>query len=151
MQWLFKTVGLALVFCVCVLTGYLKSLALKGDCDRLFSLTRSTEQLADYIRADGGEIIPLVCRCYDSQLVKAVNGKIAVSREFMSKDAAKLLEELFCGIGMRERVAEYERTRLYASLLEKQYFKASQRCAELCRLYNTLGLLCGAFLCIFFL
>ena len=62
-----------------------------------------------------------------------------------------LLTEFFSRFGYGDKNSEYERTKLFTSLLKKQSEEANLKANSLCKLYNTIGLLVGVFLCIFFL
>lgn len=151
MQLLFKFAGIALIFFASAFAGYFKARSLKEDCERLSALVGSTEKLAEYIRSHGGEIAALTKLCFDSRLVQFNDGAVILSREHLKGEPLKLLQRLFSEIGIMDAETEYKRVKMYASLLEKEYLQSAKKCAELCRLYNTLGILCGAFLCIFFL
>ncbi len=151
MLLLFKTVGLFLIFSVCVLCGIAKSESLKLKRKHIYLVTRSVENLAEHIRLGRGEVFILVKECFNTDYVAVLRGEIAVNDAFLEKETVEILEEFFRDFGMQDTTAEYERTLMYAKILNKQYDESDLKCRELCRLYNTLGLLCGVFLVIFLL
>ncbi len=151
MPQLFKFAGLFILFITCALAGIFKSFSLKKRAASLCSLVNSLKELSSRIGADAGELASLVEICFDSSLVRIEDGQPSPCRAALQKEELSLLQEFFAGAGMRDAVSEQERTRLFAALLEKRLADAEKKCSELCRLYNTLGFLCGVFLFIFFL
>ena len=61
------------------------------------------------------------------------------------------LTVLFCACSAYGVLKSYSLKKRKKALTEKQCAEAEKNCAELCRLYTAFGVLCGAFLCIFFL
>ncbi len=151
MTILVKLSGIFLIFITCTLAGFLKSASLKKRTEQLRLAAASVAELASRIRSDSGEIEGLIQRTFGSTIVSCERGKISVNKTVLGEGGTAILEELFCDMGMRDSLAEYERTLLYAELMQKQYKESSRACGELCRLYNSLGVLCGIFLCIFFM
>ena len=150
MPMLFKFLGLALIFLTCVSAGYIKSLSLRKKSENLRIAANSVAELAGRIKI-GGEICELISVSFESSLVKCCDGKITVNRQAFFKEEADLLEEFFGDIGMRDSLAEQERTAAFADILTKRHSESLPSSAELCRLYNSIGVLGGIFLCIFFL
>ena len=146
---LLKIAGLIIVFCASCLFGFYKSIGLKGSADRIYSLIRSFETLAEYIRLGNFEILPLIEKCFPENLVWVSNNKVYVNREILDVETVKRVEEFFAGVGMNDKKAEYERTLFYKTALQKEYDFAFQKYREQGRLYNTLGILCGLFLILF--
>lgn len=107
--------------------------------------------LRERIRMGAGEIERLVNVSFEDGAVFVADGKTQIDGRYLEKEDAALLEEFFRDLGMSDSEAEYERTGLYMSLIEKRCGAAEKRCGELCRLYSTLGILCGIFICIFLL
>lgn len=148
---LFKAIGLALIFAVCSLGGFFKSSLLMKRADKLSKLSRALSQLSEYIRADGGELERLIGLCFEKSLLHTENGRPVLNKSFLENEDIALLEEFFESFGTKDIQGEYERTGLYASLIEKQKQEAAEKCSQLCRLYNALGVLGGIFICIFLL
>ena len=150
MPILFKFSGLVLIFLTCVSAGYIKSLSLRKKSENLRIAANSAAELASRIKI-GGEIFELISLSFDNSLVKCSDGKITVNRQAFFKEEAALLEEFFSDIGMRDSIAEQERTAAFAEILGKRHGDSLHSSSELCRLYNSIGVLGGIFLCIFFL
>ncbi|MBR7132947.1 MAG: stage III sporulation protein AB [Clostridia bacterium] len=148
---LFKFTGLLLVFCACTCAGLYKSYLLKKRAEKLSRLYKGLNSLSERIRCKGGEIGELLPSCFENELISVKNGVPFFRDDFLASDDIALLEEFFSAFGMGSTTEEYERTKLFASLLEKQCQNAEKNCSELCRLYGTTGVLCGIFICIFFL
>ena len=146
---LFKLLGLGVIFCVCACAGIYKANLLKRRCQRLSEIFKGINTLAEGIRCNGGELQELLPLCFGKETIIIQNGYPEISSEFLLPEDISLINEFFSGFGRQNTPEEYERTRLFASLLEKQCRKAEKSCNELSRLYGTLGILCGAFICIF--
>lgn len=146
---LFKIAGLVILFSTSCCCGLAVSLKLKKRAAKLSELARALNGLAEYIRSDRSEIDRLVGICFKPQTVKAENGKFIIEKSFLDKEDISLLEEFFGAVGQKDSEGEYERTRLYTALTEKQCRSAEEKCNRLCRLYSGLGLLCGIFICVF--
>lgn len=148
-MWWLKGLGLILVFAACTMLGFMKSRSLMLKTRHIYSLIRSVERLAECIRLNKGEILPLINECFDEGIVRTEKGEISVRRDILEKAEADLLEELFGSLGMQDTKAEYERTLFFAEMLKKRHSEAETLYREQSRLYNTIGPLCGLFLVIF--
>ena len=137
------------MFCVSCLFGFYKSIGLKKRADRIYSLIRSFENIAEYIRLGNFEILPLIQKCFSEELVCSENEKVIVNREILDTETAKITEEFLENVGMNDKKAEYERAMFYKEILQKEYDIAFQNYRQQGRLYNTLGVLCGLFLILF--
>jgi len=148
---LFKFSGLLIIFSVCNFSGMYKSLLLRKRAEKLSYITRAVDDMAERIRSQACEVKKLISTCFENSTVYITNGKIEFNSNFLEKSDIDLLEEFFADFGMRDVNGEYERARFYKKLLQKQYEQAENKCGTLCRLYNSLGVLSGIFLCIFLL
>lgn len=148
---LFKFSGLIIIFISCAAFGFFKSYCLKKRADKLASISRSVLELAARIRAEKTEIGKAIPLCFEKETVAIRKGKPFLNRTYLENQDICLLEEFFGSIGKRDIDSEYERTQLFASLIEKESLSAAQKAKNLCRLYNSLGVLFGIFVCIFFL
>lgn len=146
---LFKISGLIFVFGACALSGLLKAENLKRRSQRLEEILKSLSRLGELVRIGGYEITELINLCFDSKVIKNRDGNFFISEEYLLKEDTALLKDFFGGFGTADKEGEYERTRLYYSLLKQQYTAALRSYSELGRLYCTLGLLGGLILCIF--
>lgn len=151
MAWLFKISGVITVFTVCSMAGFLKSFGLKKRHKKLLAIYRSMSDLRERIRMGGGEIERLVYLCFEEDTASISEGKAIINTMYLEKADVEILEEFFRDLGMSDSDSEYERTGLYMSIILKISDEAEKKCGELCRLYSSLGILCGLFICIFFL
>ena len=151
MEWLFKLIGLAAVFSACALGGFLKSSELKKRHKKLCGIYRSMSDLRERIRMGTGEIERLISLSFSEDAVSLSEGKAVINTMYLELSDAAVLEEFFRDLGMSDAESECERIGLYMSLTEKKCGEAEKKCGELCRLYSYLGILCGIFICIFFL
>lgn len=151
MALLFKASGLATVFLVCVALGYKKSHNIRKRAEILVLIHRSITLFAEYILAENKEIAKLLPTCFGEDFVSVENNNISFKKDYLEKADIDLLSEFFKGLGFNGKNSEYERTRLFASLIKNQSQEANIKAESLCKLYNTLGLLIGTFLCVFFL
>ena len=147
-----KLLGLCLVFSVCAAAGFLKSSALRQRCERLKLFLKSLSALSGYIAAGAGEIESILPKCFEKERVFInENNAIEFDPSFLKKEDAALIREYFENFGLKDSRSEYERTKLYMDLIAENCKEAEKECEKLCRLYNTLGIFCGLFICIFFL
>lgn len=145
-----KLLGLLLILTASSLAGIYKSLKLRERTAKLNRIYRSLTELRERVRLSSGEIGVLLNICFGNDCILK-DGCFTVNENELSDDDIKLLNEFLSEIGMSDASAECDRIELYAALVLKSCNEAEQKCRELCRLYNTLGILCGIFICIFFL
>lgn len=150
MGWLFKLCGLLMIFSAAALSGFIKSMQLKQRHKKLHRINRALSDLKERIRLNSGEIGRLVSLCFGS-LATEKNGSFTVNESALEKDDITIINEFFRDLGMSDTAAECERTELYILLISKKCTEAEKKCRELCRLYNSIGILGGIFICIFFL
>lgn len=146
---MFKIIGLVTVFFVCCLIGFYKSLELRGDAEIIGSLVVSCNALADRLRSERREIAELVKSCFKEEYVEYSQGRFYASKKTVGEAEAKILDEMFSGIGMMDCESEDRRIKAYAKRLEENYRRSLQKNAELGRLYKTLGVSSGLFLVLF--
>ncbi len=151
MAWLFKSLGLITVFLACTLAGFLKSFVLKKRHKKLLGVYRSMSDLRERVRMGTGEIDKLVYLSFSADTVSLSGGKAVINTMYLEPEDTAVLEDFFKDLGMSDAESECERIGLYMALTEKKCGEAERKCDELCRLYGTLGVLCGIFICIFFL
>lgn len=151
MTGLFKTIGLLLVFFMSYGFGALKSLELKKREESLRGIVASLNELSSRIMMSDSKISELISLCFCENTVGTDNKTGAVKIKGLKNGDKRLLEEFFCDLGMRDSKTEQERISLYSELFKGRLSEAISESASLCKLYNALGVLCGIFLCIFFL
>ena len=151
MVLLFKILGLFIIFSVCVALGFRKSYSVSKRAKLLSSTHSSLTLLAEYIRSGRGEISKLLPLAFGEDFVSVKRNEMTFKKDFFESADIDLLTQLFTGLGFSDKNSEYERTKLFASLIEKQSKEAKLKAESLCKLYSTTGLLMGVFLIIFFL
>lgn len=149
MEWLFKAVGLCLVFSASASAGFLKAYKLTVRVKRLDFFYRGISDIRERIRVGTGETERLLNICFGNAVT--FGGSVGINAAGLEKEDAEIITEFFENIGMSNSEAEYERAGVYMELVRNQREKAEKRRAELSRLYRSLGISVGAFLCIFFL
>lgn len=148
---LLKILGLLTVFSISSILGFMKSSALSKRSQKLYGFSKGMSTLAERIRMGSGEINELLKISFDSeQIGLGING-ISVNEDYLKTDDVSLIKEFFEELGMNNIDSEYERTASYKTLIEIQRKSAEDDCNNLCRLYKTLGVLIGVFICIFLL
>ena len=151
MSLLFKLSGLFILFLVCTALGFQKSVNIKKRSHRLNSFYRSLILLAERIKSGAGEIGEILPLCFNDTLVYIEKGEILFDKSYLETADIDLIDEYFSNLGFSDKDSEYERTRLFISLIKKQLDQAEEMAQSLCKLYNTLGVLIGVFICIFLL
>ncbi len=151
MVLLFKVTGLIIVFSVCAVSGYMKSYGIRKRAQVLTSVYRSMTLLSEYIKAGNGEISTILPQSFGEEFLDIKNSRVDFKKNHLENADIDLLTEFFTGFGFNDKNSEYERTKLFTALIKKQCDEASQNAQNLCKLYNTVGVLTGAFVCLFFL
>lgn len=151
MEWLFKLLGLIMILCASSLAGFAKSMRLRQRYKTLCEIYRSMSDLKERIRVSSGEIGRLVGLSFQNDIASFNGGSFKINAVGLEKGDISLLDDFFNDLGMSDAESECERTGLYMNLVRKKCDEAEKKCAELCKLYDTLGILCGIFICIFFL
>lgn len=139
-----------MIFSAAALSGFMKSVQLKQRYKKLDRIYRALGDLKERIRLNSGEISRIVSESFGS-LAESKNVGFTINESGLNKEDIALINEFFHNIGMSDTAAECERTELYILLISKKRSEAEQNCKELCRLYNSIGILGGIFICIFFL
>ena len=148
---MFKIIGLLILFISSSMLGFLKSYNLKMRAEKLKGLCLSFEMLASRIKAEKTELERAVLLSFSEDTVYIKESKAVINPALLEKEDISLVEEFFESFGRRDINSEYERVLLFASLLQKQRKDAEEKKEKLSKLYNSLGVLFGIFICIFFL
>lgn len=150
-MWLLKIFGMFMIFLACSIGGILKARLIAVRTEVLRKTARSLSDLAERIRLSGGEIAELLNLCFkDIKIAETEGGFIALDCDLNEEDSA-LLNEFLKGLGMSDSQSEYNRAIGYSSLFENKFKEAQKDSKSLCKLYKSLGVLSGIFICIFFL
>ena len=148
---MFKITGLFILFISSCFLGFLKSYNLKMRAEKLKALCLSFEMLASRIKAEKTELERAVAVSFPKETVYIKENRAVINPDLLEKEDIALIEEFFDSFGRRDINSEYNRVQLFASLLQKQRKEAEEKKEKLSKLYNSLGVLFGIFICIFFL
>ncbi len=142
MIWLFKLSGFALILLTTYIAGYLKSNSLDLRRKKLIAIKSAINNLKQRIRLSNTEIDKLISVSFE--------GITDIYSALETRDI-EIIKDFFDDIGMSDSKAEYERCELYISLLNTQITEAEKNYTDLSKLYKSIGLFSGIFICIFFL
>ena len=143
-----KFLGFFLIFSVCAALGVLKSLSLKERALTLNTYQKALHTLAERVRADSRELSVLLPICFEQKALFRQNS-IIFDKEHLTKADIALLEEFFSSLGKGEKQAEYERIKLFCTLLQNAQGEADSEYQKSGKLYRTIGVLAGIGICIF--
>ena len=151
MNILLKAAGLAaLFFCSCFL-GFAEAEKLKNRVRCLSHFVRALAEFSERVRTGSEEIDRLLVRCFGEDCIRRDEDGFRVLPFLKDKEDACLAEEFFRDVGMSNAGGESERAKLYGALFSGKLAEAEKDAKERCRLFRTLGVLGGCFLCIFLL
>ncbi len=136
-----KLIGFVFIITASSAIGFLKSRELKERPQKLLFLYKGVCELKERIKLSGGELERLKEECFSTP----------IDYSGLYKSDSEILDKLFCEIGLLNRESAYNRCELSAALLKQKYNEAQSRYSELSKLYKSIGVLSGIFICIFFL
>ena len=142
MTLLFKISGFILIIFTTFSIGFLKSSELGSRYKKLESIQKGIGELKERIRMGGGEI---------DRLLNSSFHEYPIDYSHLEKDDVEILNDFFSNVGLSDTKAEYERCEVYINLLKNKIEEANAKYHETARLYKSIGLLSGVFLCIFFI
>lgn len=148
---LLKISGLLILLFCSVTIGFIKSEQLILRKNKLNNFCKGFTILKERIRYGEGEIEPLILKSFEENLFYSKGNTIKVNKDYLQNYEITLIEEYLDIAGMSDPNSEFEKCKMYHHLLNEQYKKAETECTSLCKLYKTVGLLGGIFICIFFL
>ena len=140
MTLLFKVTGFALIIASCSAVGFLKANSLNLRAKKLYSLQKSVSRLKELIRLGGGEIDRLILQSFDSLPIDYSNTVVSDS---------EIIETLLKEITTMDTKSAYNRCEISLTLLKGRYDEAQNKYRELGKLYKSIGMLSGIFICIF--
>lgn len=146
-----KILGLLTIFSVSSILGFLKSSVLYNRSQKLLDFLKGMDFLAERIKMNSGEISELLKISFKEGLLTKTDNEISVNSDYLKKEDISPINEFLNNLGMGDIKSEYERIKAYKTIIKLQYETARNDCLNLCKLYKTLGVLTGVFLCIFFL
>ena len=146
-----KVLGLFTIFGVSSIWGFLKSSFLKKRADKLIDFLKGLDFLSERIRIGACEIEELLKISFKEDLIVYKESGFSIDADYLKNEDISLISEFLSEIGMGDINSECERIKSYKTIIELQYSTAQNDCLNLCKLYKTLGVLIGVFICIFLL
>lgn len=141
-----KITGLLIVFFVPTVYGFLKSFGVAKRSEKLKEYVMAISELCECIKVENIPKNRLLRRCFGRELL---NEDLTLNHFFLKDEDINLLCEFLKGFGKRDKNSEYERTKNYILRLKQNCDKANEEKEKLCKLYSSLGILCGLSLLIF--
>lgn len=141
-----KITGLLIVFFVPAIYGFLKSFGVAKRSEKLKEYIMVISELCECIKVEKIPKNRLLMKCFGSKLL---NDDLSLNSEFLKNEDINLLSEFLNGFGKRDKNSEYERTKNYILRLRQNCEKSNEEKEKLCKLYSSLGVLCGLSLLIF--
>jgi len=97
------------------------------------------------------EITELLKISFKEGLITYEESRFFVNNDYLKTEDIEPINEFLAKLGMGDTDSEYERIKAYKAIIELQHKAAESDCLNLCKLYKTLGVLTGVFICIFLL
>lgn len=142
MTLLFKISGFILIIFTTFSIGFLKSSGLGSRYKKLESIQKGISELKERIRMGSGEIDRLLTSSFH---------EYPINYSYLEKGDIEILNDFFSNVGLSDTKTEYERCEIYINLLKNKIEEANAKYRETARLYKSIGLLSGIFICIFLL
>lgn len=150
-MWLFKTLGLLIIFSVCSGIGILKSENLrKQSCD-LTEFIKSFSQLSELVRIGNYEIDELSSICFNKSLGFFEKHEFIINCSSLTETQNKIIKEFFEGFGFSDAKGEYNRAELYINMLKSEQKQSLSKYSAVGSLYRSVGFMSGLIICIFLL
>ncbi len=144
---IFKIGGLLLIFLASSFLGFYKSNQLLKRSKALSEVCVSLEKLAGLIKCGTADLQQLLDLCFEDKVQKTQKG-YALKDDRLFKEDKKLFEKLITQMGVRNKESEIKNVLLYNTLFQKRLKEAEDKAERLAKLYNSLGALIGASICI---
>lgn len=139
---LFKILGFLMIIFTTAAIGFSKSAELFWRHKKLCSIRKGITVLKERIRLCAGETDRLIEQSFET---------FPLDYSYLEKEDTEIVDEFFKTLGMSDTTAECERCELYITLLEERIKEAEKRYREQGKLYRSIGIMSGIFVCIFFL
>ncbi len=144
----FKIIGLLLVFSASSFFGFYKSNQLLKRSKALGEVCISLDKLAELIKCGGADLEQLLSLCFNNKISLTRKG-CTIDDDRLSKEDKKLFEKLISEMGVLNKESEIKNVLIYNTLFQKRLKEAEANAERLSKLYNSLGVLIGASICIF--
>lgn len=144
----FKIIGLLLVFLSSSFLGVHKSNCLLKRSKALGEICISLEKLAGLIKCGTADLQQLLNLCFGNKIQNTKKGYTLKDDRLCNEDK-ELFEKMLMQMGVSNKESETKNVLLYNALFQKRLKEAETEASQLVRLYNSLGVLIGASICIF--
>ncbi len=141
MKLIFKFIGLLLIIVVSAAIGFAKSGELYQRCKKLEIFKKCILEFKERLRLSYGELDRIKDKCF----------KTPIDYSGLYNSDSEIIESMFREIALLDREGAYNRCLLAIELLEKQQAEAESQYKDLGKLYKSIGVLGGIFICIIFL
>ena len=99
-------------------------------------------------RVDSSCTLSTMSYSFSADILNIKNGKVDINTKVPTIER-QLLSEYFSTAGMGDIESEVAKVDTYINLFEERLLEKRKKTKELCKLYRTVGFLCGLFLSIF--
>ncbi len=140
MTLLFKVTGFLLIIFTTTAIGFIKSGELNMRYKKLCTIQQGIHNLKERIRLHSGEIDRLIALSFS---------EYPINYKYLEKDECEIIDDFFANLGMSDTDAEYKRCELYINMINNKADEALKKHRELSRLYKSIGVMSGIFICIF--
>ena len=141
-----KIIGIIVLLFSSSTYGFVLADSLKKREKALLYVVECLKELKNRIRLESGEINGLLKKSFTNSSILNISEEMRVNSNWLKQGDIDIINEYFKNAGMSDIYAECDRLDLYISLIESRYESAKEESGRLCRLYRTLGFLCGAFI-----
>ena len=148
MNLFFKLFGIVLIIAAATSLGFYKASCVCEEEKLLSRICHSLHSLREKIRLNYGEMSVIIPLCFSAEILNIKNGKVNINTKIPTIER-QLISEYFSTAGMGDIESEVAKTDTYINLFEERLLEKRKKTKELCKLYRTVGFLCGLFLSIF--
>lgn len=141
MRLLFKISGLIIILAVCTSVGFFKAVSLKKRYDSLNEIKNGLLTLKEKLRLRSGDKNRLLNECFPQSIKTAEN---------LKKEDISLWQGFLTVFGSGDTQQELQRCEAYIGLFDLRITEAKNEFDGQARLYKSLGVLSGIFICILF-
>lgn len=142
MKLLFKVLGFIFIIFTTSAIGFLKANSLNIRYKKLCNIHSGMANLKEKIRLHCGETSTLLNQCFD---------EFPINYTVLKEQDTEILKDFFENLGMGDTKSEYERCQAYMNMISNKINDAKKEYLELNKLYKSMGVLSGIFICIFLL
>lgn len=148
MNLFFKLFGISLIIAAATSLGFYKASCVCEEEKLLSQICSSLHSLREKIRLNYGEMSVIVPLCFSNKILNIEKGEVNITAMVPFAER-QILSDYFSTAGMGDIESEIAKADTYINLFEERLLEKRKKTKELCKLYRTVGFLCGLFLSIF--